>query len=162
MNKAGDIDSECCSGRVRAVRWAFAALCVVAIIPGKASSAENLAGGRIGGLLVDDKTWGLVFHGAVHYWNFYRDGSMCVRGARAERDSKCLDKGQWRIEDRMLCWKLEWLNAGGINSTVIWSTKFGFSRARCPVVNSAQVCNTRSDTFSWAYARMQTVAIGRD
>ena len=77
---------------------AFAALCVVAIIPGKASSAENLAGGQIGGLLVDDKTWGLVFHGAVHYWNFYRDGSMCVRGARAERDSKRLDKGQWCIE----------------------------------------------------------------
>ncbi len=120
MNKAGDIDSGCSSGRVRAVKWAFAALCAVTIISGKASSAENLAGGQIRELLVDNKTWGLVFHGAVHYWDVYRDGSMCVRGARAERDSKCLDTGQWRIEDRMLCWKLEWLKVGGINSTCLW------------------------------------------
>lgn len=44
-----------------------------------------------------------------NYWSWKSDGSICLR--TEDKDSRCADTGQWKLEAERLCDELTWWGA---------------------------------------------------
>jgi hypothetical protein len=65
--------------------------------------------------LVNGQKWLIAMYGNLSdkgttmYWDFNRDGSVCMRLANSKPDAKCADTGHWKVEAETLCWDLKFL-----------------------------------------------------
>jgi hypothetical protein len=58
--------------------------------------------------LVSDRVWTTEAgsSGSVRYWAWKSDGSICYR--IFQKDGKCDDTGQWKLDGNRLCYQLSW------------------------------------------------------
>jgi hypothetical protein len=83
----------------------------------KANPPGRVLDGKAARELLSNRLWNLrPSSGALYYWTWKSDGSVCVR---FEKDGKtCGDTGQWKLDGNRVCYELAW-----------WGESMGFNKA---------------------------------
>ena len=95
--------------------WILAAtsfFLICATLPAGAAMLDAQAAKK----LASDQMWQIKFSsGAVVFWSWRSNGTMCAR--KEEKNSDCIDDGTWKLDGNRLCYELTWFGkAEGLKS----------------------------------------------